>query len=108
MKSPRLVPCPCPLCQQDDTDKEIRQHHAHLRLLLPRLDEQQRRWLAGLEAIRWGHGGELLAAAITGLSRKTVRRGRREVLGGLDTVPPERIRQPGAGRKSSKKNVRVR
>lgn len=102
----RTEPCPCSLCQQD-ADAETREHHRYLRLLMSRLDEQQRRWLAGVEALRLGRGGEVLVATLTGLDRKTVRRGRREVEAGLRGVPADRVRREGAGRKTAEKKDRV-
>ena len=98
-----LVSCPCPLCEQG-ADEKTRAHHEHLRALMARLDERQRRWVAGLEAFRVGHGGERLVATITGLDRKTVRRGRREVLANFPGVPDRRVRRAGAGRKATQKN----
>ena len=99
--------CPCALCQQG-ADAEAREHHRHLRLLMSRLDEQQRRWLAGVECLRIGRGGEVLVAMLTGLDRKTVRRGRREVEAGLRGVPAKRVRREGAGRKTAEKNDHAR
>jgi len=45
----------------------IRQHHEHLNLLMSRLDEQQRRWMAAMEAEKLGHGGIRQVQKITGL-----------------------------------------
>jgi hypothetical protein len=92
--------CMCPVCQQgqDHPDSEF---HQMMNLLMSRLDERQRRWYAGLEAYRLGHGGVRLVATITGLSEKTVRRGRREMLDLLTQYPPDRIRRLGGGRASN-------
>lgn len=68
------------------------------RLFFSRLDEQQKRWYAGLEALRVGHGGNVRAAQLTGLDVKTIRRGRRELQAGLQGQPSGRIRQAGGGR----------
>jgi hypothetical protein len=71
------------------------------------LDEQQRRWVAALEAERLGYGGTRLVAQITGLDEKTIRRGRRELKAGLPAQPTGRIRRPGAGRKPTEKKLRL-
>jgi hypothetical protein len=65
------------------------------------LNEQQRRLYAGLEAHKFGHGGDRKIAALLGLDVHTVARGRRELLGGA--VEPERVRRTGGGRKAVEK-----
>jgi hypothetical protein len=70
---------------------------------MSRLDEQQRRWMAALEAKRLGHGGTQMLSAITGLDINTIRRGRRELDEGLTKRPVERIRVAGGGRKRVEK-----
>jgi hypothetical protein len=60
------------------------------------LDEQQRRLYAGLEAFKWGHGGDRKMARLLGLDAATVARGRQQLLRG--EVLSDRIRKPGAGR----------
>ena len=72
--------------------------HQQINLLISRLDEQQRRWFAALEATRLGHGGVQRLAEITGLDRHTIARGQRELAAGLADRPIERVRRPGAGR----------
>jgi hypothetical protein len=67
-------------------------------VLISRLDEQQRRWFVALEAERLGRGGETLLAQITGLNRRTIRRGRRELAAGLAERSTERVRASGGGR----------
>lgn len=69
-----------------------------MNLLLSRLDEQQRRWYAAVEAGRLGHGGLVLLTQITGLDDKTIRRGRQELAGSLADRPSDRVRLPGGGR----------
>src|SRR5665811_1480486 len=86
--------CSCPVCQ-GTAPPSVRAHHRRLRVLVPRLDEAQRRWVAAVEARRLGRGGIGLVAAITGLDPKTIRRGCRELAGDLAMCPVERIRQPG-------------
>ena len=60
------------------------------------LDERGRRIWAAAESRAIGHGGDALVSDATGLSRPTIRAGRREIENG-DTLPG-RIRRPGAGR----------
>jgi hypothetical protein len=97
--------CQCPTCQSDTShpDQEL---HRQMNVLLTRLDEQQRRWYAALEATRLGHGGEHLMAQITGLDPQTIRRGRRELASELSTRPAEGVRTPGAGRPRTEKKTR--
>lgn len=69
------------------------------------LNEKERRLYAGLESIKIGRGGDKEISALFGMDRKTIARGRSELLG--DTIDIEgRIRQKGAGRKGVKKNRR--
>lgn len=70
------------------------------------LDERQRRWVAGWEAMRLGYGGVRLVAQITGLDPKTIRRGQSELMQGLAELPSARIRRPGAGRPPTEKKDR--
>lgn len=62
------------------------------------LDEKQRRLLAGAEAIAYGSGGQTRVASLLGMSADTVARGMRE-LRDPASVEPDRVRQPGGGRK---------
>ncbi len=63
-----------------------------MKLLMSRLNEQQRRWPAGLEVKRLGHGGTQRLREITGLDLNTIQRGRRELEDKLDKRLAERIR----------------
>jgi hypothetical protein len=65
------------------------------------LDEQQRRLFAGLESLKWGHGGDRKVAELLGLDVSTVARGRRELLEG--DVEVGRARKAGGGRKPVEK-----
>ena len=60
------------------------------------LDERGRRIWAATESRAIGYGGDALVSDATGLSRPTVRKGRRELAAGA--VAPGRIRRAGAGR----------
>jgi hypothetical protein len=65
------------------------------------LDENQRRWYAGLESMKLGLGGDQSLARLLKLDAQTVARGRRELLeGDLDR---ERVRRLGGGRKPLEK-----
>lgn len=88
--------CPCAACQVGDP--LVREDHHFLNLILSRLDEQQRRWVAGREARRRGHGGVQQVAEITGLHPETVRIGRDELDRDLAGRPTDRVRLPGGGR----------
>lgn len=98
-------PCGCPRCQSG-LDHPDRQWHHHLNLLMSRLDEQQKRWLAALESRQLGYGGDTLLALVTGLHVDTIRRGREELDAGLQGRPADRVRNPGAGRPPGKKKRR--
>ena len=74
---------------------------------MSRLDEQQRRWYAAVEANRHGHGGTKLVSQITGLDEKTIRRGQQELSLDLAGRPDDRVRLPGAGRPKSEKKSRT-
>jgi hypothetical protein len=70
-------------------------------LFFSTLNEQQRRWFAGLESLKLGHGGDKIVAQRTGLDVKTVAKGRHELI--ANEIDVERIRREGAGRPSIKK-----
>jgi hypothetical protein len=97
--------CACPDCRsgQDHPDRQL---HHQINLLMSRLDEQQRRWLAALESKKAGYGGDTRLAQITGLHVDTIRRGREELDAGLRDRPTDRVRRPGAGRPPGKKKIR--
>jgi hypothetical protein len=97
--------CQCSYGQQE-AEHPDQAHHREMNLLMSRLDEQQRRWYAALEANRLGHGGEQRVAQITGLDEKTIRRGRQELAESLADRPSEGVRKPGAGRPLTEKKTR--
>lgn len=88
--------CGCTKCRAGDHPD--REDHRRLNVLLGRLDEQQRRWVAAREAMRLGHGGFQRIAEITGLHPETIRRGRDELDAGLQDCPTDGVRRPGGGR----------
>jgi len=59
------------------------------------LDEQQRRFFAGLESMRLGQGGNALLADFLGLDADTVARGRQQLL--AQEVVTGRTRRAGGG-----------
>lgn len=64
----------------------------------PLLDERSRRLMAASEALSLGYGGVSKIRRASGLSRKAIAKGIREIADG--NAMPGRIRRPGAGRKS--------
>lgn len=67
----------------------------------PTLNERSRRWLAAAEARALGHGGIGMVANASGISRRTISRGLRELKRSRGNgLPPDRVRRPGGGRKS--------
>ena len=76
-----------------------------MNLLLSRLDEQQRRWYAAVEADTFGHGGIRLLSQITGMDEKTIARGQQEMAEQLSTRPLDRVRQSGGGRLAAEKKT---
>ena len=105
MPEEKIHECECPKCQSGE-EHSGKEHHSRMNLLMSRMDEQQRRWYAAVEARRMGRGGEKLVAQITGLDRKTIRRGQRELEEQLANRPPGRVRVPGGGRKLVEKSHR--
>lgn len=85
--------CECSSCK--DGEQEL---HHEINLFVSRLDEQQRRWFAALEAKRLGYGGEKQVALITGIGSKTIRRGCHELRDDLEGRPVGHARAPGGGR----------
>ena len=101
----RMHRCGCADCQLHPYSHMTEQHRAINRVLAS-LDELNRRRFVGLLAIQWGRRSITPLALITGLSRNTIRRGKREIE--HPTRPRQnRIRQPGAGRPSVEKNSQL-
>src|SRR3954454_17977716 len=67
-------------------------------VLLPHLNERQRRLMLATEARVLGHGGVRAVARAAGVSETTVRRGVMELEAGEDPLPDGRSRRPGGGR----------
>jgi hypothetical protein len=64
------------------------------------LSEKDRRRYAGIEALKYGHGGRLYIARVLGCSRRTASKGAGEVSELPAAEVAQRIRRPGGGRKS--------
>jgi hypothetical protein len=78
----------------------VAQDIALLRKILSTLNEAQRRWLVGREALRYGRGGVQRMVEASGLSKPTVLKGIRELRGKRKLADGEgRVRKPGGGRK---------
>ncbi len=77
-----------------------KQDTALFRKVLSTLNEAQRRWLVGREALRRGRGGIERMVEASGLSKPTILKGIRE-LGAKRKLAVEggRVRKPGGGRK---------
>jgi hypothetical protein len=97
--------CGCADCVAGEHPE--REDHRQLNLLLSRMDEQQRRWVAAREAMRLGHGGFQRIAEITGLHPETIRRGRDELDDELRDRPIGQVRLPGGGRPRVEKKIRL-
>ena len=70
-------------------------------MLLPHLNERQRRLLLATEARLLGHGGVRAVAEVAGVSETTVRAGVFELEEGQAPFPEGRVRRQGGGRKSA-------
>ncbi len=68
-------------------------------VLLPHLNERQRRLAVAAEARLLGHGGVRAAARAAGISETTVRRGVGELESGAGPLPGGRTRAAGGGRR---------
>jgi len=78
----------------------IKQDMSLFRKVLRTLNEAQRRWLVGREALRRGRGGIQRMVEASGLSKPTILKGIRELRGQRKLAAEEgRVRKPGGGRK---------
>ena len=74
MKQRLVNHCQCEICLsgRDHPDREL---HRQMNYIMSHLNSTQRRLLAAFEAQQLGRGGIARLALITGLDRKTIRRG---------------------------------
>jgi transposase len=80
-------------------DEVLSQLTSRFQVLLPHLNERQRRLVLAQEARLLGHGGVRAVARVAGVSETTVRNGVFELEAGGDPLPDGRVRVPGGGRK---------
>ena len=79
---------------------EVKRDTGYFRKVLKALDEGQRRWLVGREALMGGRGGVQRMIEVSGMSKPTILKGMRELRERRELVPKDgRIRRPGGGRK---------
>ena len=66
--------CICPICQgkSEHPDKLL---HQQINLIMSLMNARQRRLFAAFQAQQLGHGGITRMAEISGLDRKTIRKG---------------------------------
>jgi len=82
--------------QRVSIDTAVRQRFAELKGLL---NERERRVWAAVEAKALGYGGISAVARATGISRRAIHEGLRELSSQQSFYPSQRIRRPGGGRK---------
>ena len=75
---------------------------AALIIFFSTLNEKQRRLYAGFESLKVGYGGDTQIAELLGIDKRTVAKGKMELLSG--EVDVDAIRETGGGRKQIKKN----
>ena len=75
---------------------------AALIIFISTLNEKQRRLYAGFESLKVGYGGDTQIAELLGIDKRTVAKGKMELLSG--EVDVDAIRKTGGGRKQIKKN----
>src|SRR5205085_3729863 len=81
----------------DGNEETVQMLAAKFGVILPHLDERQRRLLMGAEARSLGHGGIRAVARAAGVREATVALGADELDAGVS--PLGRTRRPGGGRK---------
>ena len=80
----------------DTPEDDIRQRYERVTWVL---DERGRRAVAAAEALTLGRGGITAVSRATGLSRKAIALGIKELTGAVSSAAPGRVRRPGGGRK---------
>lgn len=97
--------CECEVCQADENEA-VKTYHRHINLVLSRLDEGQRRWYVASLSSEPGAPSDEVLSQITGLSSKTIQRGRQDLAAELGEVGLGRQRRGGGGRKKAEKKTR--
>jgi transcriptional regulator of acetoin/glycerol metabolism len=70
--------CLCPICTSTPEHPE-KNLHQQINLLMSLMNARQRRLFAAFQAQQLGHGGIARMSRISGLDRKTIRKGLREL-----------------------------
>lgn len=91
--------CQCWRCLRSPNGP-VAQLHTSINYMVSVLNEKERRQFVGLLALQLGYGGIQAMVEVTGLSRNTIARGRREIKAGDYGGP---IRAVGAGRPTVEK-----
>ena len=77
-----------------------------VKTMSPILDEKQKRILYGVSSKVLGYGGTSAVREMTGAARNTIVSGKKQAESiSEETEKTERVRQPGAGRKSAKEKI---
>jgi hypothetical protein len=97
--------CECAVCQAGQ-EGEVIAHHRHINLVLSRLEEAERRWYMASLSSGPGAPSDQVLAQISGLSDKTIARGRHELEANLKDATEGRQRQAGGGRKKAEEKIR--
>lgn len=72
-----------------------------MRLHYSRLTEKDRRQYAALESLKLGRGGVTYISTVLSVDRKTISQGRKELTELTNSVPSNRQRKEGGGRKKN-------
>ena len=96
--------CECSACQAGE-DEAVKAYHRHINLVMSRLEEGQRRWYVASLSSEPGAPSDEELARITGLSGKTIQRGRRDLEAEFGQLEKRRQRRGGGGRKSAEKKT---
>lgn len=102
----KMYRCRCQDCVKPPYSQTAKKHRA-INNLLAGLDEKSRRQCVGALALDRGWGGISALHQITGLSRKTIQRGRDELLTPDVAGPNGGVRRAGGGRPTVEKNIRL-
>lgn len=97
--------CECAICQAGQ-EAEVMAYHRSINLVLSRLEEAERGWYIASLSSAPGAPSDAELAQISGLSDKTIARGRQELENGLKDTAAGRQRQPGGGRQKAEKKTR--
>lgn len=76
-----------------------------IRIMLPLLDERQRRIFLAAEAKSYGRGGIAAVSKLSGVAPYTIRQGIHEINSGGTIQPKEKLRVPGGGRKKLQDHI---